>query len=162
MRFPTTSFCKPLPSEIEALPKMLPAIVEGRDLAIGDAKGVMDQKGAGRALTFWMFRTIYRLMSAATYWPIPFAFRPFERATALHIASRNNGGVLIRARSLGQGFFVAIIDVPVGSEMTVRGLTAKKSVSKPMRLILTGNALLLRTTSYLGMDSGICSPIAGV
>jgi hypothetical protein len=109
-----------------------------------------------------MFRTIYRLMSGATYEPIPPAFRPFGRAVALHIASRSNGEVLIRARSLGPGFSVAIIDVPVGSEMTVRGLTAKKGASKAMRLILTGNALPLRTTSYPGMVSGTGSPIAGV
>jgi hypothetical protein len=54
------------------------------------------KRGAGRALTFWMFRTIYRLMSGATYEPIPSAFRPFERAAAFHIASRSNGEVLIR------------------------------------------------------------------
>src|ERR1700737_3822682 len=52
------------------------------------------KRGAGRALTFWMFRTIYRLMSGATYEPIPSAFRPFERAAAFHIASRSNGEVL--------------------------------------------------------------------
>jgi hypothetical protein len=93
----------------------------------------MDKKGVGRALTFWMFRTIYRLMSGTSYEPIPFAFRPFERAAALHIASRS-----------------------------VRRLTAKKSASKAMRFILTGNALPSRTTSYLGKDSGIGSPIAEV
>jgi hypothetical protein len=47
-------------------------------------------------------------MSGATYEPIPPAFRPFGRAAALHIASRSNGEVLIRARSLGPGFSVAI------------------------------------------------------
>ena len=93
----------------------------------------MDKKGSWKALTFWMFRTIYRLMSGTSYEPIPFASRPFGRAAALHIASRS-----------------------------VRGPTGKKSVSKAMRLVLTGNALPLRTTSYLGMDSGIGSPIAEV
>jgi hypothetical protein len=71
----------------------------------------------------------YRLMRQ----PISQSHRPFERATALHIASRS-----------------------------VRGPTAKKSVSKAMRLILTGSVLPLRTTSYLTMDSGIGSPIAEV
>jgi hypothetical protein len=69
---------------------------------------------------------------------------------------------MIRARSLGPEFSAAIIDVPVGSEMTGRGLTTKKGVSKAMRLIPTGNALLLRTTWYPGMVSGIGSPIPGV
>jgi hypothetical protein len=154
-------FCTPLPSEIDALPKMLAAIAEGRDLAIGDAKGVMDERGTGRALTFWIFRMIYRLMSGATYEPIPPAFRLFGRVAALHIASRSDGEVLIRARSLGPGFSVAIIDMPVGSQMGVRGITLKKGASKAMRLILTGNALPLRVTSYLGMVGGIASVLYG-
>lgn len=68
--------------------------------------------------------------------------------------------MLIRACSPGSS--AAIIDVPVGSEMTGRGLTTKKGVSKAMRLIPTGNALLLRTTWYPEMASGIGSPIPGV
>jgi len=87
---------------------------------------------------------------------------PVGRAASRHIASRANGEVLIRARSLGPGSSSAIIDVPAGSAMTGRGLTTKKGLSKAMRLIPTGNALLLRTTWYPGMAGGIGSPIPGV
>jgi hypothetical protein len=42
---------------------------EGRDLAIGDAKGVMDKRGPGRALTFWMFSSVEHQCGADEFQP---------------------------------------------------------------------------------------------
>jgi polyisoprenyl-phosphate glycosyltransferase len=155
-------FCTPLSSEIDALPKMLAAVAEGHDLAIGDANyGIAVERGAGSALMFWMFRTIYRLMSGWTYERDPPKFRLFGRAAALYIALRSDGEVRIRARSLGQGFSVATIDVPAGPKMTGRA-PFKKSVSKSLRLILTGSTFPLRATSYFGMLGGVGSLLYGI
>ena len=96
-------FCTPLSYEIDALPKMLAAVAEGRDLVIGDAKhDIAVKRGSGNALMFWTFRTIYRLMSGRTYERNPPKFRLFGRVAALYVASRSDGEVLIRARLLGQ------------------------------------------------------------
>jgi hypothetical protein len=156
-------FCTPLSFEIDALPKMLAAVAAGRDLAIGDANyGIAVERGTGSAFMFWMFRTIYRLMSGRTYERDPPRFRLLGRVAALYIALRSDGEVLIRARSLGPGFSVATIDVPAGPEMTGRRAPIRKSVSKALRLILTGSTLPLRATSYLGMLGGVGSLLYGI
>lgn len=156
-------FCTPAASEIDALPKIVAAVAEGRDLAIGEAdQGMAVEWGAGSALMFWMFRRFYRLMSGRTYEPNPPTFRLFGRAAALYIAARSDGEVLIRARSLSAGFSVATINVPASPKMAGQYVPLKKSVSMALRLILTGSTVPLRAASYLGMLGGVGSLLYAV
>jgi polyisoprenyl-phosphate glycosyltransferase len=155
-------FSGALSSEIDALPKMLAALTEARDLIVGDADyGLAVKRGVASALLFWTFRTIYRLMSGRIYERDPPQFRLFGRMAALYIAHSGEGEVLIRARRLGQAFSVATVSVPAPTLVNERA-PFRRSASKALRLILTGTTLPLRATSYLGALGGIGSLVYGV
>jgi hypothetical protein len=65
--------------------------------------------------------------------------------------------VLVRARALGQGF--PAVTIPIGASPLVarRGMPFRMAVAKSFRLLLTGSALPLRVSSYLGFIGGIAS-----
>jgi hypothetical protein len=151
-------FCTPLDFEIEALPKMIALAAQGRDLVIGHSdRGLSVERGLGGALAFWLFRKIYALVSGGAYEPQPPNLRLFGRVAALYVASRNDGEVLIRARSLGSGFSTATVEMPDAPRILRRGVDRKLGLSKAVRLILTGSAKPLRTASFLGFFGGLVS-----
>lgn len=156
-------FCTPLRFEIEALPKMIAAMVEGCDLVIGEPDlGISVERGIGTNLLFWIFRILFSFLNGRAYEPRPPAFRMFGRVAALYVASRSDGEVLIRARSLGRGFSVATVDVPGATNIVGRGVPLKLGLAKALRLLLTGSAMPLRVSSYLSLFGGIASLLYAV
>lgn len=151
-------FATPLQAEIDALPAMIAALAKGNDLVIGEGQGGgYVQRDKVSALLFSLFRRLYRLMAGQPYEEQPPRFRLFSRAAALYVCTRSDGEVLVRARALGQGFPAAII--PIGDSPLVpgRGMPRRMAVAKAFRLILTGSALPLRLSSYLGFIGGMLS-----
>jgi hypothetical protein len=105
-------FATPLQAKVDALPAMVEALRRGNDVVIGDSEGgiVTDRGGFAEAL-FDLFRAMHRLFTGVPYEAQSPTFRIFSRAAALYVATRRDGEVLVRARSLGQGFPAATIAV---------------------------------------------------
>jgi polyisoprenyl-phosphate glycosyltransferase len=151
-------FATPLQAEIDALPDMITALREGNDLVIGEGQGGIFVRRAW-ILTglFGLFRWVFRLMAGRPYEAQPPMFRILSRAAALQIATRSDGEVLVRARTLGQGFPAVVIPIGASPLVPGRGMPLRMAVAKVFRLILTGSALPLRLSSYLGFMGGILS-----
>jgi hypothetical protein len=156
-------FTTPLPAQIDALPSMVEALRRGHDVVIGESVGgvVTDRGGFAEAL-FDMFRAAHRLLTGVPYEAQSPTFRIFSRAAALYIATRRDGEVLVRARSLGRGFPAAVISVNDTARVSVPSMPLRIAVAKALRLILTGSATPLRLTSYLGFGGGIVAVLYGV
>lgn len=155
-------FATPRQVEIDALPSMIAAVRQGHDLVIGEGNGgVVTERGMLSSTMFDAFRRVHRLLAGVPYEAQKPAFRIFSRAAALYVAGRRDGEVLVRARSLGQGFPCTSVTVPDGEPVKVAGTPARIAVAKALRLILTGSATPLRLTSYLGFGGGIIAVLYG-
>ncbi len=153
----------PIKAEIEALPGMIEALREGNDLVIGKGDGgVVVRRNPASVALFGLFRGIYRLLARRPYEANPPMFRMLTRAAALYIASSRDGEVLVRARSLGQGFPSAIVAVPASPLVPRRGAPPRMAAAKALRLILTGSALPLRLSSYIGLIGGVASVVYAI
>jgi hypothetical protein len=151
-------FATPLQTEIDALPAMITAIREGNDMVIGEGQGgIFVPRDWMLSGLFGLFRWLYRLLAGRPYEARPPMFRVLSRAAALHVATRSDGEVLMRARALGQGFPAVIIQIGASPPVPGRGMPLRMAVAKAFRLILTGSALPLRLSSYLGFAGGIAS-----
>src|SRR4051794_37813188 len=88
MRFPTMSFCTPASSEGRRISKDAPSDCGGARPCYRRRKGSHQLKGGWKGANFLDVPSeFYRLMQ-----PMSQSHRPFERATALHIASRSVRG----------------------------------------------------------------------
>jgi hypothetical protein len=155
-------FVTPRQAEIDAWPAMAKALRQGNDVVIGEGSGgVTTDRGAISAALFDMFRGVHRVLAGVPYEAQTPAFRMFSRAAGLYIAGRRDGEVLVRARSLGQGFPCASVVVDDGIGVLVPGMPVPIAVAKALRLILTGSATPLRLTSYLGFAGGIIAVLYG-
>lgn len=155
-------FATPLSSQIDALPAMIEALRQGNDLVIGESEGgVVTERGTISAALFDVFRGVYKLLAGVPYEAQSPTFRIFSRAAALYVATRRDGEVLVRARSLGQGFPTALVPVVDGTRVPVPSMPPRIAVAKALRLILTGSATPLRLTSYLGFGGGIVAVLYG-
>lgn len=150
-------FATPLKPEIEALPKMVAALNEGHDLVIGEGGGTIVERNWLKNACFELFRRVFRLLAGSTYEAAPPMFRILSRAAALYIATRNDGEVLVRARTLGQGFPATTIPVAALAPIAAPGMPFRMAVGKALRLVLTGSALPLRLSSYIGLLGGVAS-----
>jgi hypothetical protein len=155
-------FATPRQAEIDALPPMIAAVRQGHDLVIGEGRGgVVTKRGLISATLFDAFRGVHRLLAGVPYEAQTPAFRIFSRAAALYVAGRRDGEVLVRARSLGQGFPCTSVAVEDAEPVTVPSMPVRIAVAKALRLILTGSATPLRLTSYLGFGGGIIAVLYG-
>lgn len=151
------------PSELGALPRMLAALEQGSEVVIGRTTvGTKVERSATSAFLFWAFRKLYRLIAGRVYEEAPPTFRLLGRAAGLYVASRTDGEVLVRARSLGHGFAVSEIDVTDQPTTATRGVPLKKGASMALRLLFTGSTLPLRGASFLGMCGGAFSLLYAV
>ncbi|MCS3731649.1 hypothetical protein [Bradyrhizobium betae] len=155
-------FATPLQSQIDALPAMIVPLHQGNDVVIGESEGgVMSARGTISATLFDAFRGLYRLLAGVPYEAQSPTFRIFSRAAALYIANRRDGEVLVRARSLAQGFPSVIVPVEDSTRVPVPSVSPRIAVAKALRLILTGSATPLRLTAYLGFGGGIVAVLYG-
>ena len=156
-------FATPRQAEIDALPSMIAAVRQGHDLVIGEGfGGVMTERGMISSTMFDAFRGVHRLLAGVPYEAQKPAFRIFSRAAALYVAGRRDGEVLVRARSLGQGFPCTSVTVTDGEQpVKIASMPVRIAVAKALRLILTGSATPLRLTSYLGFGGGIVAVLYG-
>lgn len=156
-------FTTPLPAQVNALPAMVDALRQSNDVVIGKSVGgvMSDRSGLAGAL-FDLFRAAHRLLTGVSYEAQSPAFRIFSRAAALYIATRRDGEVLVRARSLGQGFAATTIVVDDMKRITMPSMPLRLAVAKALRLMLTGSARPLRLTSYLGFGGGVLAVLYGV
>jgi polyisoprenyl-phosphate glycosyltransferase len=151
-------FATPHRAEIDALPAIVAALREGNDMVISEGQGgVIVRRDWLLTGLFGIFRWLYRLMSGRSYEANPPMFRVLSRAAALYIATRSDGEVLVRARTLGQGFPSTVIKIGASPPLTGRGMPVRLAVAKAFRLLLTGSALPLRISSYLGFVGGLVS-----
>lgn len=155
----------PLQTQIDALPEMIGLLRDGNDVVIGegesDSDAVVSRSGASATL-FDLFRYFHRLATGRPYEALPPAFRAYSRAAALYIATRRDAEVLIRARTLGQGFPAATMTARTLIRPPVRSMSFRMSVNKAVRLLLTGSSVPLRLSSYLGFGGGIVSVIYAI
>jgi len=151
-------FATPLQVEIDVLPAMVSALRDGNDLVIGEGEdGIVVHRSLISTGLFELFRWVYRIVAGRSYEAQPPTFRMLTRAAALYVATRSDSEVLVRARVLGPGFPTAIIPMGASPLVPGRGMPARMAVAKALRLILTGSALPLRLSSYVGFVSGIAS-----
>lgn len=155
-------FATPLQSQIDALPAMIAPLRQGVDVVIGESEGgVKTTRGPMSTTLFDAFRGVYKLLAGVPYEAQSPTFRIFSRAAALYVAGRRDGEVLVRARSLAQGFPSVVIPVADAVRVPVPSVSPRVAVAKALRLILTGSATPLRLTSYLGFGGGIIAVLYG-
>jgi len=153
-------FTTPLAAQIDALPAMIASLREGNDVVIGEGdSGIITDRGGISSTFFDLFRGVHRLLVGSSYEAQSPTFRIFSRSAALYIANRRDGEVLVRARSLGQGFPCAVIPIDSTERLSVPSMPLGIAVAKALRLVLTGSARPLRLISFLGFGGGIVAVI---
>jgi hypothetical protein len=112
---------------------MIAALREGNDLVIGGCGLIINRSWMVIKL-FGLFREVYHLMAGRLYEEQPPKFRILSRAAALYVATHGDCEVLVRARSLGSGFPVAIVPIRASPPVPGRGMPARMAVAKAFRL----------------------------
>jgi hypothetical protein len=151
-------FCKPTPGEIENLPRLIRPLSDGYDLILGiGAGGVVAERSPLSHLLFHAFRVVFRIVTGGAFEERPTGLRVLSRAAALFVASRADGEVLIRSRSIGTGFPSLIVDLPISPVVKDRGIEFMGGLAKGLRLLITTSTIPLRSISYIGLAVGCLS-----
>jgi hypothetical protein len=151
-------FCKPTLGEIENLPPLMRPLSDGYDLILGiGAGGVVAERSRISHLLFHVFRVVFRIVTGNAFEERPTGFRVLSRAAALFVASRADGEVLIRSRSIGPGFPSLIVDIPISPVVKDRGIKFMGGLAKGLRLLITTSTIPLRSISYIGLAAGCLS-----
>lgn len=151
-------FAAPTVDEIASLAQLIEPLRSGSDLVIGRSPQAVERGAIGRAL-FLLFRTLFRLAAGKDFEDQPTAFRILSRAAALYIATRRDGEVLVRARTLGSGFPVVEVSVSSESRRSRKKPSLLRDLGRAARLIATGSTTLLRASSYIALAGGVASAI---
>ena len=150
-------FCKPTPGEIENLPRLMRPLSDGYDLILGiGAGGVVAERSRLSHLLFQAFRVL-QIVTGNAFEERPTGFRVLSRTAGLFIASRADGEVLIRSRSIGPGFPSLIVDLPISPVVKDRGIEFTGGMAKGLRLLITTSTIPLRSISYIGLAAGCLS-----
>lgn len=150
-------FATPTAAEVDSLPLIAGPLRDGCDLVLGRAADSTRRGGLNRLL-FTAFQALFRLVAGRVFEDEPAAPRILSRAAALYVATRRDGEVLVRARTLNAGFPAAEIALPGTIARRERG-SLRRDLARAARFIATGSTLLLRASTYLALVSGIGSAI---
>jgi hypothetical protein len=151
-------FCKPTPGEIEILPRLIRPLSDGYDLILGiGAGGVVAERSRLSHLLFPVFRGVFRIITGYAFEERPTGFRVLSRAAALFVASRADGEVLVRSRSIGPGFPSLVVDLPNSPVVKDRRIEFMGGLAKGLRLLITTSTMPLRSISYIGLAAGCLS-----
>src|SRR5205085_10677655 len=110
---------------------MVASLRAGNDVVLGDDdSGIVTNRGSISSTLFDLFRGAHRLLVGSPYEVQSPSFRIFSRSAALYIATRRDGEVLVRARSLGQGFPCATVPVDIIESISVPSMPLRIAVAK--------------------------------
>ena len=151
-------FATPTSTEAEALGLLAEPLRAGCDLVIGRMPNKMS-RGPINRLLFLLFRAAVRWTTGSDFEDQPTTLRILSRAAALYVATRREGEVLVRARTLGAGFPAAEIPLPHDPSRPAGKRSLRRDFSRAARLMTTGSSTLLRASSYLALLGGIASSI---
>lgn len=151
-------FVTPTLGEVASLPPLIEPLRSGSDLVIGRSPRVVE-RGAIRRGLFLLFQALFRLAAGKVFEDQPTAFRILSRAAALYVATRRDGEVLMRARTLGSGFPAAEVIVSSELERARKKPSLLGDLGRAARLIATGSTTLLRASSYIAVAGGVASAI---
>lgn len=151
-------FATPTLIEADSLGLFEEPLQKGCDIVIGRPPERIARGVFNRAL-FAVFSTLFRWATGRVFEDEPPSFRILSRAAALHVATRKEGEVLVRARNLGSGYPTAEVRLPKDRSRPRAERSMRDDLSRGLRLISTGSATLLRASSYLALVGGIASAI---
>jgi polyisoprenyl-phosphate glycosyltransferase len=153
-------FATPSSTETSNLARLVEPLKAGADVVIGSTQ-VPTRRGVFNRMLFSAFQAVFKLCTGKVFEDQPPSFRILSRAAALHAATRKDGEVLVRARSLGSGFPVAEIEMP-DQRRSRRAPSLRRDLTRGTRLIATSSATVFRTSAYLAVISGIGSALYGL
>ena len=157
-------FVRPTPHEIAAIPALAAAAAEGYDVVVAPpgapAAGLYGVAQRG-------FLRIHRRLSGIDIPPGHGVLRLLSRPAALHISSRPDGEMLMRANALGAGFPaitvpVVVNDAPPPVAAGPRRRRLRDSAAKGMRALISATSLPLRLASMISLLTGCLSIVYSV
>jgi hypothetical protein len=154
-------FATPTMIEAQSVALLEAPLLGGLDVVIG-RRSERPRRGVVNRLLFSIFRFLFRRTTGKVFEDDPAAFRILSRAAALYIATRKEGEVLVRARTLGSGFPTAEVQLPEDPNMRRAKRSLRRDLARGARFITTGSATLLRVSSYLALLGGIASALYAV
>lgn len=154
-------FVTPTDSEVDSVDLLVAPLRTGCDLVLGR---LVRQRARGliNGLLFKLFRSVVRWTTGADFEDHPASFRILSRSAALYLATRREGEVLVRARSLGSGFPASEVQIREHCEDPRVEGSFKRDLSRAVRLLTTGSSTLLRVSSYLALIGGVASAVYAV
>ncbi len=151
-------FATPTIKEAEALTLLEPALRAGCDVVIGQPPA-RPRRGALNGFLFSIFQGLFRWTTGKVFEDEPATLRILSRPAALYVATRKEGEVLVRSRSLGSGFPSAEVPLPEDGSARREKRSLRRDLARGTRFITTGSTTLLRASSYLALLGGIASAV---
>lgn len=151
-------FATPTAVEVESVGLFEAPLHAGCDLVIGRPHERVRRGLVNRAL-FTGFRLMFRWTTGRVFEDAPATFRILDRAAALYVATRKEGEVLVRARSLGSSFPAGEVNLPADEGRRSHTRSLRSDLARGARFITTGSTKLLRASSYLALSGGVLSAI---
>jgi hypothetical protein len=145
-------FCELARDDPALLPDLLTPVQEGYDLVIADRGPERPGRTPLERVLVAIYVQLYRVFGGTPIALYPTGVRVLSRAAVLYVFGRADAELLLRARSIGDGFPAKLVPFPTGPAVTPRGVG--HSWSKGAGLLISSNALPLRSASYAALLGG--------
>lgn len=151
-------FVDPTVADVDAVPALLEGLAGGYDVVAGDTRAwFVVRRSLVSTLLLRAYLALYRHATGVEVGRSRGGPRVLTRAAALFVASRPDGEILLRARTIGAGFPTRVIPLPAIEPVVSRADPLYRVWPKALRLLLAVSGLPLRGASYLAAAGGLLS-----
>jgi hypothetical protein len=151
-------FCDMVSDDPAALPALLTPLQSGYDLVIGDTpRDFAPKDKVGTRILYHLYISLYAAMTGVKLETRPTGLRVLSRAAALFVAGRPNSELLVRARSIGNGFPATAVTLSLKAVRAPQEGLVSHSWSKGIGMLLSVSTMPLRGASYAALMGGVLS-----